>query len=270
MNRHLKLSGLIVGLIGNVAVAYALFTLIRGSGCIGPASACNDAAMPGLIALPVGIVASVIGQSMGGGFWILCGLFLAIGAGSMAAGALSNVSETQTFGWIFGGMFFLGGLLPLLLGGAAGAAAQKREKLAMSLVERGAKGIGTITEVRDTGVTVNDDPRVEIVMHVEPIDGSPAVERRKTVTVSRLSVPRVGERFPVWYDRSDAAAWAFATDVQERAPAEVRELFERAKAKGGGGAVDELTQLNALRVAGALTEHEFAEAKERLLARIGR
>ena len=120
-------------------------------------------------------------------------------------------------------------------------------------------------------------------MRIEPIDGSAAVERDKTSTVSRVAMPRVGERYPVWFDRADPEKWMFATEMDAGAPAEARELFARARAGAGpssfgagaaaeraeDGPVEELARLTGLWKDGALTDSEFADAKARLLPRIG-
>jgi hypothetical protein len=105
----------------------------------------------------------------------------------------------------------------------------RRTRRAMALVVSGGRGVGTVTGVHDTGLTVRGDPRVQIVMAVEPVEGGPALERRKTVTVARAAIPRVGDRFPVWYDRRDPSDWAFGTDVEAVAPPEVQDLFARAR-----------------------------------------
>ncbi len=114
-------------------------------------------------------------------------------------------------------------------------------------------------------------------MRIAPLDNGPPVERSKTVTVSRVAVPRVGERYPAWFNSNDPEKWMFATDMDETAPAEIRDLFARARSAGetadGGeadGPVAELARLSDLWKDGALTDAEFADAKARLLPRIGR
>jgi hypothetical protein len=74
----------------------------------------------------------------------------------------------------------------------------------------------------------------------------------------------------------------FATAMDETAPAEIREMFARARAAGpddadagdaghsGEGPVGELARLTELWRDGALSDAEFADAKARLLPRIGR
>lgn len=274
MTGGLQARGLIVGLIGNALIAYALYTLLSRAGCAG--IACTEVPGWAIAALPVGIILSVVGVFLGGGMISFAGTFIAVGAGSIGAAATTDMGEMQTFGWTFGGMFAFFGLLPLLLARGLRRAGERKQAQAMELIRTGAKGVGTITSVRDTGVTINDNPRVEIFMRVEPVDGSAPVERRKTVTVSRVAIPRTGERYPVWYDLNDPDKWAFGTDMEVSAPPEIKEMF--ARAQGGAAedvgapddAVDDLERITQLWKNGALTDLEFAEAKARLLAQIGR
>ncbi len=275
---RIKIAGLLVGLIGNVAMGYALYTLLGGAGCVTSlnATVCNDAMTPGMIALPAGIILSMIGMFMGGGFLVFCGLFLAIGLGSMAASAFTNMGEMQSFGWIFGGMFAFFGLLPLLLVRGMGAAAVRKQAQAKRLTESGTRGVGTVQQVNDTGVTINDNPRVEIVVRVAPVDGGAAVERRKKVVVPRVAIPRVGERYPVWYDPADPGDWVMGTQLGDDASADVKDMFARAgeqqaeKPASESGLVEELERLDALRRSDALTPEEYARAKNALLDRMGR
>jgi hypothetical protein len=186
--------------------------------------------------------------------------------------------DMPSFPWLFGGMFFAGGLLPLGLGVLGRRMGAAKQAMAEELMRSGTRGVGTITNVSDTGVTINDNPRVVITMRIEPFDNSAPVERRKTVTVSRVQVPRPGERYPAWFDRNDPEKWMYGTDMEASAPAEVKEMFARARAGSGGagaaeaadGPVEELAQLSELWKAGALTDAEFADAKARLLSKIGR
>lgn len=277
MGGKLRPIGFIVGLLGCALTGYALFSILSSAGCAGAMDkSCSTAGLSSVWMLPVGIVAAMAGMFMGGGFLIFAGLFLAIGGGALAVGFLGLMPDMPAFPWLFGGLFFAGGLLPLALGLVGRRMGAVKMAMAGELYSSGVKGIGTITDVRDTGATINDNPRVVINMRIEPVDGSAAVERSKTVTVSRVQVPRPGERYPAWFDRNDPEKWMYAVDMDSGAPAEVKELFARARsgatvsAPAADGPVEELAQLSELWKQGALTETEFADAKARLLARIGR
>lgn len=94
------------------------------------------------------------------------------------------------------------------------AAAKQRKRLAGEAIEAdyagwdalaqsqlanaGARAPAVLADVRDTGMTINEDPRVEMTLRVEPPDEEPFEVRRK-VTVSRVEIPRRGERVEVAY-----------------------------------------------------------------------
>lgn len=270
-----RIRGLIVGLAGAGLTGYSMFTLLSTGVCVGARiGQCSD--FP--TGLVLGLLLATAGMLMGGGFLIFSGLFMAIGGAALAVGALGLMPDMPSFPWLFGGMFFVCGLLPLFMGVVLRRAGAAKQAMAAELMRSGVRGIGTIVEVGDTGTTINENPRIIIRMRIAPDDGSAPVERAKKALVSRVAVPRVGERYPAWFDRADPDKWMFATDMDATAPAEVKEMFARARAGAAGeaadrvgdGPVEELAGLTALWKEGALTDAEFADAKARLLPRIGR
>ena len=152
-----------------------------------------------------------------------------------------------------------------------------KKKQAENLVQTGSKGVGTVISVQDTGMTVNDNPRVKMVFRVEPLDGSPAFDAEKTKTVSRVEIPRQGDRYPVWYDQADPSTWAFATIADDQGRATMRQMFgdvsetfvgmnaPAAPAPTGQDTVEQLKQLADLHSQGVLTDDEFAAQKAKLL-----
>lgn len=280
MGGRLRVGGLIVGLIGAGLTGYALFALLSSAGCLGAIdAACPSPTLSPTLALPAGIILATAGIFMGGGMLVFSALFMAIGLGALTVAALGLMPSMPSFGWFFGGMFFLGGLVPFFGGFALRRAGAAKQAMAEELMRSGVKGIGTIVDVGDTGITINNNPRIVIRMRIVPDDGSATVERSKTVTVSRVAIPQAGARYPAWFDRADPDKWMYATDMDSNAPAEAKDLFARAAAGAGpggagasqpeGGAVDELARLTGLWKEGALTDAEFADAKARLLPRIG-
>lgn len=281
MTRKTRIVGLVLGLGGAALMGWALASMFTSGDCVrtGPGElACGG---PGAWAVAGGILLNLISMFLGGGLIAFCALFMAIGLSALIPTWLGQMMPgMETFGWLFGGIFFVCGLLPLFLGLVGGRMLAGKMKMAEELVASGRKGIGTIVEVQDTGATINDNPRVTIRMRIAPLDNGPPVERSKTVTVSRVAVPRVGERYPAWFNNEDPEKWMFATDMDETAPAEIRDMFARARAAGeaeleeadGGedSPVAELARLSELWKDGALTDAEFADAKARLLPRIGR
>lgn len=277
--------GVVLGLLGNIAIGWGIFVLLQSGECGNPGqAACGSDQVTAMLVLVGGIAGSILATFLGGSWISFSGTFLAVGIGSIAAGVGQKPGEMQQFCYVFGGFFVFGGLAPAVLMASLRRMATAKRAQAARLVATGTKGVGTVTEVNDTGITINDDPRVEIVMRVDPVAGGPSVTRRKTVTVSRVAIPRVGERYPVWFDPADESAWAFGTDVEASAAPEVRRLFAQARggaprtaaplaAEGAADAddpLDEIDKLDRLRRRGALTDAEYDDAKARLLARVGR
>ena len=154
---------------------------------------------------------------------------------------------------------------------------QSKRKKAENLVETGSKGVGTVLSVQDTGMTVNENPRVAMTFRVEPLDGGAAFDVQKTRTVSRVEIPRQGDRYPVWYDPADPNQWAFATIADDQGRATMRQLFGEVaetfvgmNAPGpppaqGQDTVEQIKQLADLHAQGILTDEEFAAQKAKLL-----
>jgi hypothetical protein len=160
---------------------------------------------------------------------------------------------------------------------------KSKKKQAAELFESGQKGAGTVISVQDTGMTVNDNPRVKMVFRVEPLDGSPAFDAKKTRTVSRIEIPRQGDRYPVWFDADDpTGTWAYATVADDNGRATMRQLFGDVAdgfvgmnapappplapaASQGQDVVEQLKQLADLHSQGILTDDEFAAQKAKLL-----
>jgi preprotein translocase subunit YajC len=86
---------------------------------------------------------------------------------------------------------------------------RRNQARAQNLMTTGARGSGVVTNVGDTGVTINDNPRIMLTARITPEDGTPAFDAQQTVTVSRIAIPRVGDQLMVWYDRTDPTQWAW-------------------------------------------------------------
>ena len=162
---------------------------------------------------------------------------------------------------------------------------KSKRKQAAELMATGSKGIGTVISVQDTGMTINDNPRVRMTFRVEPVDGSGAFDAEKTTTVSRVEIPRQGDRYPVWYDPQDPSKWMYSTIADESGRETLRQLFGEAAegfvgmnapgapAPGAGpgasatgqDAVEQLKTLADLHAQGILTDDELAAQKAKLL-----
>jgi uncharacterized protein DUF2510 len=101
----------------------------------------------------------------------------------------------------------------------------RKKAKAEALIQTGEKGVGVVQNVQDTGMTVNDNPRVKMLFRIEPLDGSAPFDAEKKTTVSRLAIPRIGERYAVWYDRDDHTTWAYGWVSDDTARQHLRETF---------------------------------------------
>src|SRR6059058_534775 len=102
---------------------------------------------------------------------------------------------------------------------------RRQREQAENLVATGAKAVGMVLSVQDTGMSVNDDPRVRMTFRIEPLDGSAAFEAEKTKLVSRVQIPRAGDRYPVWFDAADPSKWAYATVDNDQGRQLLRRMF---------------------------------------------
>ena len=266
--------GLLMGLAGCAAFGWGIYNLMGIGSCGGEYPPCPAEATPWFIAVAVGIVVAILSIFAGGGGIAFMGIFATVGIASLLRAANGGTDGDTTFPLVFGLGFLLVPVLPLFLG----AAAVRRARRAARLVAEGRTGIAEVLSVADTGVTINNNPRVRVRVRIDPEDGSPSFEGEKAMTVPRVAIPRAGDRYPAWYDPGDRAAFGLGTDVEAHAPAAVRALFEKARrpvapmpapveaAPPPADWVAELGRLNELRMKGALSDAEFAQAKEKLLA----
>lgn len=122
------------------------------------------------------------------------------------------------------------------------------------LVNSGVQAPATVVDVVDTGGSVNDQPRATIVLRVDGPDGT--FELRRTVTVSRVRVPRAGERVTVHYDPKDTSNFTFRhSDLTDDSPGEP-----------ATDPVAQIEKLAEMHERGMLSADEFAAAKQRLIA----
>ena len=67
------------------------------------------------------------------------------------------------------------------------------------LMKNGLEASAEILEMKDTGVTINNNPYVRLKLRVHP-DGQPAYETSIGELVSRIAFPSVGDTLKVRYD----------------------------------------------------------------------
>lgn len=127
------------------------------------------------------------------------------------------------------------------------------------------EAVAIVTNIQDTGTTINNNPRVKLTLNVQP-DGLAPFDVSKKVTVSRVNLPRVGDPLRVKYFANAPEGLT----VQKRTAEDLAAAAAPAPAVAVASvpAVDPLEQikkLNDLRQAGALSEAEFEAQKAKLL-----
>jgi hypothetical protein len=279
--------GLAIAGASIVAVDWAIFQLIHTGTCAsgGPyvsARPCPAGTGGQIAALVGGIFAGLLGgglyaarggrgrpSAIGAGTIMWALLFLTIAA-SVALGAYgpANTGDAgaRTAAVVIGVIFVPMGLAPLL---AVPFGRRKLERL-RGLAEHGRRCPGQIVSVSDTGVTINDNPRVRMTVRADP-PGEAPFTIEKTATVSRVALPRVGDRCTVLYDPADPQGKNAITFEQmagaatASAPTPQRRAFEQAQ---GEDPVARLRRLAELRDQGLITQAEFDEQKRRVLSEL--
>ena len=263
-----------------VAVDWALYELVRTGTCAsgGPyvsARPCPPGTGLRIIALIGGIFGGLIGMGiyatrgerlrpaavgLGAIMWALLFCTLA-GAAILAAfgPAAGDDPGARTAAIILGVVFIPMGLapIPFAIGG------RRKAERAKLLVEQGKRCEGVVVKVEDTNVTINDDPRIRFTVRAEP-PGEPPFTIEKTSVVSRVAIPREGDRCTVFYDPADregrnGVSFDFpVTGMRVAEPALDPDTDPIAK----------IERLGVLRDKGLLTAEEFEAQKRRLLGEI--
>lgn len=229
-----------------------------------------------IAALAVALLARAFGGQLA---WP--GILLAIGVGVLLTAWRPGAD--RGFAFSLGGTATVFGLVSL------GKIRLRRRVRArdLELMARGVRAIGTIINVQDTGVKINDNPRVRVRYRVVPRDGTATFEAEKSITFPLLNLPRLGQRHAIVYlpEKRDNI-WVLMR-LTDDLPEDLRQLAAVA-AEGGpmpsgmpvdvpvdspgpvdpSGQVDpldRLAKLNALRLAGGLTDEEYERQKRRLL-----
>ena len=275
----------IVRIIGVILSTAAGVLMVLGLLGITQVGSCGDI---GEQVCPAGTGADVF-MLIGGSFLLTIGAIMTLGVGVFASclaaaiillvkgnGAVTTIIATA--------LIVIPGLVLLGMLGARRTAATRAIQTAQ-FKQRAIMVPGIVTAVRDTGVTINDNPRVGVMVSYQRIDGTAAEYERKSV-VSRLSIPSPGERATVWYDPSGsnvvvelgqpalsadlpgayAAELARSVGVSDSLPsAPFQNAEPEDSVPGSPTIVADLESLAALRRDGSLSEYEYSLAKQRLL-----
>ena len=267
--------GLSIGLVAGIAHGIGLIGSCSSTGYINgrPAPSCSAEDTVKIVgifpAVGLGLLGLVISGrraprhkrtgSFGIAAWSMGYLVVGTSLILTSQNPASKAGGFDRWGWAIPGFIFI----PLGIGGLLFIMFRKRKSaLAQRLLATGVHTTGRITAVRETGVTINNNPRVGLELEVETAQGPMTLE--KTVTVSRLAIPRQGDEVQVWYDRDDPKTFAIglptgqtpslAATMAPAAPAAPTDLTAT------------LERLAKLRADGVLTDVEFETAKTRALA----
>jgi hypothetical protein len=276
------LAGLAIAGGAIVAVDWGIYHLVRTGSC-GTSSTyittrpCPPGTGLHILALVGGIFAGLFGIALFAArgqrgrpariglaliMWSLLFLTLAGSVAYAAYGPANNHnSGARTAAVVLALVFVPMGLAPIpfaLVGG-------RRRQKALELAAHGRRCAGEVTSVEDTGITINDNPRVRITVRAEP-PGEPPFTIVKTATVPRVRIPRPGDRCTVFYDPADREQSngitfdpvpGFSPAAPEPPARDERDDDEDPLAK--------IERLGRLRDRGLVTQEEFEEQKRRLL-----
>ena len=145
----------------------------------------------------------------GSALWVVGWLTL---DGTMLVAAFGPAAPSGASGWQLAAIINAAvgipiGLAPLVMLFSRRSKADAAE----SLVRDGSRAPGEVTAVEDTGITINENPRVTITVRVDA-PGQAPFDIRKTFTASRVDIPRRGDRCTVFYDPSDHSRTAITFD----------------------------------------------------------
>jgi hypothetical protein len=120
-----------------------------------------------------------------------------------------------------------------------------------------------VLSLADTGTTINDNPRVKLTLQVTPPDGAAPFVIERKATVSRVRIPREGDRFRVQYFAGDPESAKLQRRTDEDLAASAATPVA---APAADDTVIQLQKLAELKQSGVLTDTEFADAKAKILS----
>jgi hypothetical protein len=136
-------------------------------------------------------------------------------------------------------------------------------------IKNGVDATAKVLKVWDTGVSINDNPQVGLLLEVKPLNAMPFQVEAKTV-VSRLNVALVqpGTTAEVRYDPNKPQRIRVLTVHVQGASAPVASTGVPSTGKAdltNGGAVARLEELEQLRTKGLISEAEYQQKRAEIL-----
>jgi hypothetical protein len=273
----LTIAGLALAGASIVAVDWGVYHLARTGTCASggayvSARPCPPGTVGHILALVFGIFGALIGTviyaTRGSGgrrsrvnagtvVWSLGFLTIAASVALAGFGPASTGEDGGKIAAVVIGVIFVPMALAPLLFGARG---RKRA----AFLAQGKRCPGEVVSVEDTNITANNNPMVRITVRAEP-PGEPPFTVTKHTTVSRVAIPRAGDRCTVIYDPADRERKNALEFGQAVRPAPAQVVPAAAVAGDGDDPIDKIEGLGKLRDQGLITPAEFDAHKARLL-----
>jgi len=205
--------------------------------------------------------------------WGILGFFLLAGAGLVAISYLDPVTAfldanatadsdpaspvLRMIGLIWLAVSVGAAVIVKLSGGLTMSSGSADRKL----LATGTRADALVETVEHTHVSINDVPRWNLRLRVEPSGRSPFTVEKK-VTLPSSWLPEPGERIAVVFDPARAGAVAL---VRDQSGALTVTGAPQTEVAGTRPVAAALEQLDELRRSGALSDEEFSAAKARVL-----
>lgn len=212
--------------------------------------------------------------------WTALVVFLGAGAVLATVGTVVAVRSDVVTGL---GLVAMGLSFVVVVGGSS-LLERRRERRALA----GRPALATVISASDTGVMVNNRPRLRLELEIAPTDGSPPyrVTTRRVVSYGGLASTRPGARLLVSVDRDRRERFDFVDaemferiggsdpavpDAATPAPRSEGAVLPPDVSAPDDGLIDEaervalLERLAALHRTGSITDDEFERAKALLL-----
>jgi hypothetical protein len=243
--------------VGAILVVTAILALVQTGTCGGDgAPPCPPTINVAVGELIGGILLVVIGSIMTVAVGLL--IFLLVGAVYAIVRVFVDSSSATGSDLIVAAVFLAIPLLLAVIGFIIEGRRRRREAAMARFKEIAQRADGVIAAVNDTGVTINENPQVRLIVNYQRPDHI-AAQAEKKLVVPRLSIPRPGQPVIVWYDPSGSEA------IVEFDPAAPAEPGVDALLDVPADRVTSLERLAALHRDGSLTDEEFTRAKTQLL-----
>jgi hypothetical protein len=162
--------------------------------------------------------------------------------------------------------------LPLAIAPFVGSIFMRgKQARAADLMAHGRRAPGRVTDIQDTGITINNNPRVKVTVEAQP-PGEPTFEVQKTFTASRVDLPRVGDFCVVFYDPVDRSKTGITFDPVPGVTPPPATPAQAARAPSADVAPEDvaerLKELDELLAKGVITQAERDSQRARILGQL--